>query len=163
MFCPKCGKPQASDAVRFCAKCGLALESVNRLVTAGSAPPIDEGRKFQLSPRAKGVLQGVAIVPLTIGALLVLDIFYESLFGAGMMGGLYAVLTLILLVALARILYALFLEEGPPRRAAEAPPPDAPRLEAVATDTALPAATSEIVPPTTITENTTRRFEARRP
>lgn len=164
MYCPKCGKPQASDGQRFCARCGLALEGVNQLVESGSASAFEGRGRLQLSPRAKGVLQGVAIVPTTVGALLVLDIFYESVFNAGMMGGLYATLTLILLIALARILYALFLEEGPPRRPAPTAAPHAgpDEINAPAVTSALPAATGETVTPSSIAENTTRQLETRR-
>jgi hypothetical protein len=165
MYCPKCGKPQATDGVRFCVKCGLPLESVTTLVTAGAVTAVGEkgSRRGQLSPRAKGVLQGVAIVPLSIGALLVLDIFYESLFGAGMMGGLYAVLTLILLVALARVLYAVFLEEGAARPRTEPAPPHGSHAEvgAPATTSALPAAAGEVASPLSIAESTTRQLETR--
>lgn len=166
MYCPKCGKAQATDGVRFCVKCGLPLESVTTLVTDGGQTAFagKGSRRGQLSPRAQGILQGVAIVPLSIGALFVLDIFYESLFGAGIMGGLYAVLTLILLIALARILYAVFVEEGAARPQTESAAPRVGHAEvgSPATTSALPPATSATVQPSSVAENTTRQLEARR-
>ncbi len=33
MFCPRCGQPPASQAIRFCAHCGLRLEGVSYLLT----------------------------------------------------------------------------------------------------------------------------------
>jgi len=39
MFCPKCGQPQTSDAVRFCSKCGFELDAVKPLVSGEEATP----------------------------------------------------------------------------------------------------------------------------
>lgn len=33
MFCPRCGQQPASQAIRFCASCGLRLEGVSQLLT----------------------------------------------------------------------------------------------------------------------------------
>ena len=33
MFCPRCGQQPASQAIRFCANCGLRLEGVSYLLT----------------------------------------------------------------------------------------------------------------------------------
>lgn len=33
MFCPRCGQQPASQAIRFCASCGLRLEGVSHLLT----------------------------------------------------------------------------------------------------------------------------------
>jgi hypothetical protein len=166
MYCPKCGHLQASEAIKFCAKCGLPLENVTQLVTSGNAPMGNEKNthKGQLSPRIKGILQGIAIVPGSIGAWFVLDIFYEGVFGAGMMGGLYAMLTLILLVALVRVLYAIFFEESSVLPRTESSPPHVKQSEmgAITTNSALPLSTSEIGPPLSITEKTTRQLEGHR-
>jgi hypothetical protein len=163
MYCPKCGKRQVSDEIRFCAKCGLSLEPVTKLVTTGSVPTFNPSKR-QLSPRTKGILQGVAIVPASVGAWLLLDIFYEGVFGAGMMGGLYAMLTLILLVALLRILYALFQEEGPTRLSAESALPYRwqDEISTASNNEAVPAITSEIAPPISVTEKTTKQLDTRR-
>src|SRR6185436_20734438 len=105
--------------IRFCAKCGLPLTAARESLTGSTA--ITAGfPKSGLSRRTKGILQGAAIIPAGIGTLAVLDIFYEAL-GAGMMGGLYATLTIIVLVAIARILYALVLEKEPAAATAEGP------------------------------------------
>src|SRR2546426_6338727 len=119
MYCPKCGSQQLSDETRFCAKCGLLLESARKSLVAGNAPMIaEQNPRKTLSPRAKGILQGIAIIPLGIGGMFGIDIFYEAL-GAGVMAPLYTTLTLIVIVALWRILYATFLENGPERKKAE--------------------------------------------
>ena len=59
---------------------------------------VAQNKHKALSPRAKGILQGIAIVPAGIGAMFAIDIFYEAL-GAGMMAGLYSTLTIISLVS----------------------------------------------------------------
>ena len=117
MYCPKCGKEQLSEHTRFCANCGLSHENAAKLLTAGSVPvAYNEGKpKGQLSPRTKGILQGVALVPLLVGLDFILILIYDQ-FDVGVMDGAFATLTLILLLALMRILYAIFLEEGGSRR-----------------------------------------------
>jgi len=113
-----------------------------------------------LSPRAKGILQGMAIVPLGIGAMFAIDIFYEAL-GAGMMAGLYSTLTMIVVVALLRILYALLLENGPVRQTTGSTSSSARQHEVGATeDKAVLAAatTSNLVQPHSVTEQTTRQL-----
>lgn len=160
MYCPKCGKRQLSEDVRFCAKCGQALEPARKSLTAGNALLGESGKVKGLSPRAKGVLQGIAIVPCGIGAMAVIDIFYESL-GAGMMAGLYSTLTMVVLVAVMRILYALFYETGP-RPAATAPvstPSRQNELNGSEDPAALPAAAGEMVLPRSVTEHTTRQLD----
>ena len=173
MYCPKCGKQQSSDEVRFCTKCGLTLESAARLLTAGSVPTIVEKRQGggQLSPRAKGILQGIAIAPAAIGAWLVLDIFYEGVFHAGMLGGLYAMFTLVVLTALARILYAIIFEEGSRKPTADLPSHTQSELD-VPMNKALPDTTAavtegfgprdgavrEMIEPRSVTENTKQKL-----
>jgi hypothetical protein len=39
MFCPRCGQQPASNAIRFCANCGLRLEGVSYLVAHEGALP----------------------------------------------------------------------------------------------------------------------------
>lgn len=167
MFCPKCGKRQMSDDVRFCTKCGLALENASMLLVTGGSS-IASSSKRQLSPRAKGILQGIALIPGLFGAMLVLDIFYEAVFNAGMLGGLYATITLILLVALARIGYAVILEEGSQKSISGPSAPGPAQMHAGADTNALPARdelsavgrreTGEMLEPRSVTENTTTRL-----
>ncbi|MEO8435827.1 MAG: zinc ribbon domain-containing protein [Pyrinomonadaceae bacterium] len=163
MYCPKCGKRQISDGVRFCAKCGLALEPARKSLIGGSAVLAESGKVKGLSPRAKGILQGIAIVPCGIGAMAVIDIFYESL-GAGMMAGLYSTLTMVVLVAVMRILYALFYESGPAAHKTAPASPLNSQNEVTATENqpALSAATGEMVLPHSVTEHTTRQLDPNR-
>jgi hypothetical protein len=101
-------------------------------------------------------------VPAGIGALAVLDIFYEAL-GAGMLGGLYATLTIIVMLAIARVLYAIFFEKDP-TPATVAASPNLAQPEAITTlpetKAALSVATGEMVQPLSVTEHTTRQLQS---
>ena len=71
MYCPRCGQQQTSDSMRFCSRCGFALEGTMQVLAHGGMlpqyqPPADEKT---ISPRRKGVKQGVLI--MLIGLLLV--------------------------------------------------------------------------------------------
>jgi hypothetical protein len=130
-------------------------------LTTGNAPIIAAQHKHKaLSPRAKGILQGIAIVPLGIGAMFAIDIFYEAL-GAGMMAGLYSTLTMIVIVALLRILYALFLENGPVGQTTGSAASSVRQHEVGAPeDKVIVAATTtgHLVQPRSVTEQTTRQL-----
>ena len=95
--------------------------------------------------------------------MLVIDIFYESL-GAGMMAGLYSTLTMVVLVALLRILYALFYESGPAQATTAPAFPVQRENEVIASEnqSVLSAATGEMVLPHSVTEHTTRQLDPNR-
>lgn len=112
MYCPRCGNQQINDEIRFCVKCGLSLGGSKLLLDDGAIGLESRREKSELSPRAKGVLQGIAIIPVSIGAWFVLDIFYETVLGAGIMGGVLAMLTLIFAVAIGRVIHAIRFEQG---------------------------------------------------
>jgi hypothetical protein len=165
MFCPKCGNRQSSDDLRFCAKCGLALEAAKKSLTTGNTA-IEKPRAKGFSPKAKGILQGIAIIPVGIGLMAVTDIFYEAL-GAGMMAGLYSTLTMVMLVAIARIFYAILIEEGRAPKAKETAAlslPNEPALAgtALTSGTTLSPTTGEMVQPRSVTEHTTRQLHSNR-
>ena len=62
MFCPQCGQQQASDAARFCSRCGFQLAAVSGLLATGgrgAAPePLFEAVPAPPSPKRKGVQLG---------------------------------------------------------------------------------------------------------
>jgi hypothetical protein len=68
MYCPKCGHEQASDARRFCSKCGLSLDGINDLI---------ETSDVRLRREKKEVM-GIGML---IGTVMVL-LFYYLMFGA---------------------------------------------------------------------------------
>ncbi len=71
MHCPRCGQQQATDSMRFCARCGFPMEGTMHLLAHGGMLPLYQplsGEKT-ISPRRKGVKQGVLL--MLIGAVLV--------------------------------------------------------------------------------------------
>src|SRR5260370_5398512 len=131
MFCPRCGQQQATDALRFCSRCGFPLEGAMHLLAHGGMLPHFQqvtGEK-EISPRRKGVKQGVLV--MLIGAVLVpmlgvlvsfapqrLDVMFEF----------FLALTAILCFVGGplRMLYAAIFEEGAPTRPFIAPSSYAP-------------------------------------
>lgn len=175
MYCPQCGKQQSSKNTRFCANCGMSYEEAAKLLTADTNMPVyfaSNTRKNQLSPRAKGILQGVALIPVLIGLCFILVIIYDQ-FDVGVMDGAYAVFTLILLIGLTRMAYAVFFEEGGKGKRTESASSEWQRKMPVsAPQTSLPESsttfasefeikghrTGESVQPRSVVENTTGRL-----
>ena len=187
MHCPQCGQQQASNELRFCSRCGFPLGGVMELMANGGVIPQYEAPSEatpKVSPRRRGVQQGVALV-----------------FLAAVLTPLFAVLNSYLnfpelLIALAaiigfiggplRILYAAIFEEGAPQKvvyvnqsqpgipAHTQPPPqpqravvDANRGRSLPPQQSVPVSnwrrpdTSELVHPPSVTENTTKLLDKR--
>src|SRR5207245_10427326 len=71
MYCPRCGKQQATDSMRFCSRCGFAMEGTMQLLAHGGMLPLYQppaGEK-SISPRRRGVKQGALL--MLIGVVLV--------------------------------------------------------------------------------------------
>src|SRR5712671_757378 len=68
MFCPRCGQQQATDSMRFCSRCGFAMEGTMHVLAHGGmlpayqAPP---GEKT-ISPRRRGVKQGALLMLICV-------------------------------------------------------------------------------------------------
>ena len=112
MFCPSCGQEQISNATRFCSRCGLLLTGVAEIVHHGGGLPPALDDPSLISPRKKGVKQGVMImllslvlVPLTITISIALGI-------KPALSLMVAILTLG--GGFLRIMYALLFESGVP-------------------------------------------------
>ena len=172
MFCPRCGQQQASDAVRFCSRCGFRLEVVSGLLSTGGEPlALAPGAEpAHESPRRKGARAG--------GKLLLSGAFL--FFALGLLSEMIrtpvelVIVGLIVFIAgLSRLLYALIFEEGPYRRKAQpthAPPAQlAPHHEAAALppQQSVPARgyvppraeTAELAHRPSVTEGTTRLLD----
>src|SRR3712207_3324571 len=115
MFCPQCGQHQASDAARFCSRCGFQLAAVAGLLTTnGAAPELAfESVPAPPSPKRRGVqlggklmLTGVFLAP-ALAAL-------SEIIGANPEIGLLGMI--VFMAGLFRLLYALLFEDGPYRR-----------------------------------------------
>jgi hypothetical protein len=68
MYCPKCAQPLAANEIQFCSRCGLALNGLKQIV-AGEGKPGPQRSKTgrdQLSPRQKGLRQGVTLMLLSV-------------------------------------------------------------------------------------------------
>lgn len=71
MHCPRCGHPQTSDKIRFCTKCGLAMNDVKELLV----PQMGEVKEKKKNKIGKAVRQGLGLmlfgfVLITILAIL---------------------------------------------------------------------------------------------
>ena len=115
MFCPQCGQQQASDAARFCSRCGFQLAAVAGLLTTnGAAPELAfEAVPVPATPRRKGaqlggklMLSGIFIA-ITIAVLSEIIGFDD---GASLLG------MIVFIGGFFRLLYALLFEDGPYRR-----------------------------------------------
>ena len=115
MFCPQCGQQQASDAARFCSRCGFQLGAVSNLLTTGGAAPelAMEAVPAPPSPKRKGVQLG--------GKLMLSGMFLGPALAAlseiiGSPEEIALVGVIVFMAGLFRLLYALLFEDGPYRR-----------------------------------------------
>jgi hypothetical protein len=177
MFCPQCGQQQISGEMRFCSRCGFPLGGVIQLLASGGmiATTSDAGTSSkQLSPRRRGYRQGALMLLIAMIATPIMAILAEA--------GLPEILiplTAILFFwgGIIRMIYARIFEEATVGAAQDIPPayipPTGPaQFGAGAPQSALPPQrsvpvsnwrqptnTAEIVPPASVTENTTRLLD----
>jgi 4-amino-4-deoxy-L-arabinose transferase-like glycosyltransferase len=184
MYCPQCGQQQATEEMRFCSRCGFPLGVITEVLARGGvlATHDAEGQGRKLSPRQRGVRQGAMLM---LSALLIvpLMVFAVLLFHSDFLIPLIPLSAVVCVVGgFIRIAYALMLEDVAPPAAlnastvAPAMPFASAQLNAPVRGTALPPAqqqqqgtpltdwrrrpeTSEIVQPTSVTENTTKLLE----
>src|SRR5581483_4400849 len=172
MFCPNCSQQQASNQARFCSRCGFPLGGVTRLLeNGGEMPvPVPNNEKPKRSPRMEGFRQGMILIFICFILLPFVDV----------LGHKYEEIPLVFMMAgLMRMLYARMFQEGKPKKTDKAMPanaytppmvPDqatvgrAPLLQAGQPGafidiSARKVETSEIVQPSSVTENTTKLLE----
>src|ERR1700752_411903 len=177
MYCPQCGQQQTSGIVRFCSRCGFALDGVIQLLGTGGMLPVyhQSDEPVTMSPRRKGVKQG-AILFLS-GAVIVPILGAFASFSSASFPQLLAILAAIICFVGGpfRMLFAALFEEGAPRRfPAYGPPPPvaAPhQFGPPRQHTALPPPpvrapswwrkpnTVELANPPSVTENPTRLLD----
>lgn len=160
MFCPRCGQQPASQAIRFCASCGLRLEGVSHLLAndgllphqVPSPPPELTLKKREMRRGAKLFFASFISFPLFALLCAIPDnpaplIVPVTLFIAGVCWMMYA---------------KFFCEETPlpaatlPMQQASSPsyyPP-------MSSHTTMPSAvrTADIEPPHSVIEHTTRQL-----
>lgn len=190
MFCPKCGQSQVSADVRFCSRCGFPLVVVGDVLLTGGVLPVravgdTHAGPQPISPRRRGVKQGVALLLVSIFLLPFFGILHE---GIGLPGEFMVLSAIVAMAAILRLIYATFFEEGWPSAPQFAPPTQlytpplpvsAPRLSHAAQEM-LPSAqqqqgtpvnsyrqshvdTAEIMHPPSVTDHTTRLLDKQQP
>lgn len=180
MHCPKCGQSQVSADVRFCSRCGFPLVLVADLLATGGAlpigaqPPSHSGAP-PISPRRRGVKQGVGLLLIGIFLLPFFGIMHEVI---GLPTEFMALGVIVMMLAVLRLIYAAFFEDGAPRTPQFAAPPQAftppfaSRLNTNAQESLPPAQgvpvndyrqpqihTAEIMHPPSVTDHTTRLLD----
>lgn len=161
MFCPRCGQKPASNAVRFCASCGLRLEGVSQLVANEGVLPTQMVqpvvgptlKQREMRKGAKLLISSFISFPLFAALCAIPEhpaplIVPITLFIAGICWMLYArffcddppsaVKQVVPMEAYAQPIYF------PPTQASQIPPP--------------PIKTAEIDPPHSVIEHTTRQL-----
>lgn len=133
MFCPNCGQRQISNDARFCNACGFALNAVSDLLASGGRVqhwrPPEAAHQVQLAhpaqpavltPRQKGIRQGVMLMLSTFLIVPLLAIFGVALLG--LPGEIVALAAVGCPVGgLLRLVYALMLESNAPTASGPAP------------------------------------------
>ncbi len=155
MYCPKCSQPQPSEEMQFCSRCGLPLSNLKEIVLAdGRTPQVRRSKAVEdsLSPRQKGVRQGVVLMLLSL-VLIPAYVLLAALFPANdrlvesavsdtpFEKISQAVLFTIFMSGLARVLYARLFQSGESLRASESETA-IPRLQGSTSNYELPPAES---------------------
>lgn len=177
MFCPRCGQQQATDSMRFCSRCGFAMEGVMHLLAHGGMLPVYQppaGEKT-ISPRRRGVKQGALL--MLIGAILVPIFGVMSGFAPGRLENVFAFFAALSAIICfvggpLRMLFAAIFEEGakqyqfPAPSTYNAPAMPQARVAALPPQPVNPAAqwrqrpqTAEIVAPPSVTDSTTKLLD----
>jgi hypothetical protein len=180
MYCPQCGQQQSSSEMRFCSRCGFPLGGVTELLASGGVLRSggEELREQSLSPRRRGVKQGVVMMLFGTVIVPVLGILNSYQDQTTLLEVLVAISAVIFFAGgLMRILYALLFESSTPGvksdAAADVPAVAPAQLDARARVSALPPAqsipvpnftprrmnTAELRQPPSVTENTTRLLD----
>jgi hypothetical protein len=180
MYCPQCGQQQISGDTRFCSRCGFPLGGVLALLSTGGISTVSEAVPFQkiLSPRRKGYRQGAMLIIISMIVTPLLSILTEA--------GVPEILVPLAAVlffwgGIIRMIYARVFEESTPQVLPGALPSYVPpagptqfgvrqqqqQQDALPPQRSVPGTgwrqtdTAEIVPPPSVTENTTRLLDDR--
>jgi hypothetical protein len=183
MYCLRCGQQQATDSMRFCARCGFPLEGAVVLLNHNGMLPHYEPAdgETKISARRKGVKQGALL--FLIGVVLVPLLAIFASYAPNQIGTAFeffaaAAAVLCFVGGPLRMLFAALFEEGAPPRQfampstyAQTPIPPPVRVTALPQAPAIPTVgwrarphTSEIVqPPSVVSDHTTRLLEKSEP
>ena len=154
MFCPRCGQAPNSNAMRFCANCGLRLEGVSQLIANdGVLPNQISETPPTLAPKRRSMRNGARFL---FTSLVLFPLFFALCFVTDNPVPLLVPAT-VFLTGLCWMIYArLFGEDLVPVTKKILPVEQAPRP--VYFPPAKVIKTAEIDPPYSVTEHTTRQF-----
>ncbi len=152
MYCPRCGQEQASEALRYCSRCGFSLEGVAGLLAGGGLAPAGDAGGQALTPQQRGLRKRLMIL---VGGLLflklavLLTLYKEDFFF------LMLPAALLIIAGVMRGLYGLLLEadRGHSKKLKGAAEADTRELDAARAQTLPPAQ------PFSVTDSTTRLLE----
>jgi hypothetical protein len=180
MFCPQCGQQQAAGPVRFCSRCGFALDGVAEVMAHGGVLPVRyaEDGKNELTPKQKGIRQGAMLMLSTLLVVPVITIITVQLRIAPQFFIPLAAF-ICFIGGLMRILYSALFEGDAPRADTTAPAPTyvpPAELTGARRPSFLPPPQSTPVsdwrgrrntaelptPPASVTENTTRLLDEKK-
>jgi hypothetical protein len=175
MHCPQCGQAALVEGVKFCSRCGFALEGVKELLTPGAHDPDQWRQALRRGLKFAGFGAGLALLGFILGFKLVF--FKEYLFPPGspwrellvpleyLFIAIYFVAPFFGLYGLWKILYALFWlrRSSVPQSSfttsnlneAHAPHALPPQQSIPVNLWPQNAQTAEMAPPPSVTENTT--------
>jgi hypothetical protein len=165
MYCPQCSQEQVSEEMRFCSRCGFPLAIVSQLVRNGGAlEGFDQDTKGQLSPRQKGIRWGVLLLIITAVLIPIVALMTAM---KNDFGVLFVPVVVVFLIGVARLLHAYLLAQTNPNQVESSSTVRTKGLAAAHTSAlpgqSIPASTwkqpvntSEMVPPHSVTENTTQ-------
>ena len=152
MYCPRCSQSPVSYEMEFCSRCGLSLSEMKEMVLTGGGkkPGKSKAKEDKLSPRQKGIRQGVTLMLLSlilIPAYILLAALFpanDRLVESSVSDTAFekisqAVLFTIFMLGLARVLYAGFFQQG---AAVAQSSSDVAQLKSAASSYALPPAQS---------------------
>jgi len=178
MFCPQCGQQQVTGVIRFCSRCGFPLDGVIQLLSSGGVLPAYRAsdEPVQISPRRKGVKQGMLL--FLLGVLIVPILAMFASFSSAVFPQMLAILAAIICFVGGplRMFYAAVFEEGAPKPIRPYGPPlhmhTPQQFIPQAPTPALPPpparqppswrtrpTTAELANPPSVTENTTRLLD----
>ena len=177
MHCPRCGQQQATDAMRFCSRCGFPMEGTMHLLANGGMLPVFQTSPVEktISPRRRGVKQGALIMLLGVLLVPILGVFTS--FASGRLENLFEFFLIIsaLLCFLGgplRMLFAAIFEDGAPAthytpQMNYSVPPAVPpaRVSALPPPAVNPASqwrrpdTGEMQTPVSVTDSTTKLLD----
>ncbi|MBC7797966.1 MAG: hypothetical protein H7Z37_13925 [Pyrinomonadaceae bacterium] len=179
MYCPKCGSAQVDYSVKFCVKCGFLLNNVVQIIeNNGNLPQFYTAPKSKNgSQRSRGIKQGAFVMLLTLLIVPLIAILSTELDLSPTLVALTAVILFI--GGLLRIIYAFMFQDSTPVYDSQNENRNPVSFGSVKTQNALPPQnemftpanvyansqtpnwrdTSELVTPTSVTENTTKFLE----